>query len=96
MVPDVLVVHILFSEIAALILKNLTVHRKYLREKADFDLFLQFIDRVAINEDALSGRMGMEVQKTEKFVLLVVVHDYFPDGIDGRVLFGRRVDVAPV
>ena len=96
MVPDVLVVHILFSEIAALILKNLTVHRKYLREKADFDLFLQFIDRVAINKDALSGCMGMKVQKPEKFVLLVVVHDYFPDGIDGRVLFGRRVDVAPV
>ena len=96
MVSNVFAIHVFFSEVATLVLKNLAVHGEYLGKKAYFDLFLEFIYRVSINKDAFSSCMGMQVQKPEEFVLLVVVHNYFSDCIYGRVLLSRGVDIAPI
>lgn len=96
MISDVLAVHILFGEVAALVLEYLTVHGQYLREQAYFDLFVKLIDGVTINKNTLLGSVGVQIQKAEELPQFVVVHDDLPDCVDGGVQFGRGIDIAPV
>ena len=40
--------------------------------------------------------MSMQIQKTEVLVFIMEVSDHLFDSIDGRMIFGRRIDVASV
>jgi len=96
MVIDIFAVHILFSEVASLVLKDLAIHGEYFGEEADLDLFVELVGGVAIDEDAFAGCVGVEIEEAEVLALAVEVGDDFLDGVDGTVGLGGRVDVASV
>ena len=96
MIIDVLAVHVPFREVAALILKDLAIHRQYLRKETDLRLLLKFIGRVAVNEDSLSGCVGVQVEEAEVFVFMMVMKDHFLYCVDRRVSLWVGVYVASV
>jgi len=93
---DVLAVHVLLCEVAALVLENFTIHGQYFRKETDLCLFFQLVAGVAVNEYPLSRRMGMKVQETKEFTFFVEMHDHFFDCVDGGVCFGTGVNVASI
>lgn len=96
MVMDILAVHIFLSEIAAFVLKNLTVQRQYFREQADVDLLFELVCGVAVDEHSFPGSMSVEVQKAKILPFAVKMRNDLFDSIDGGMILGGRVDVAPV
>jgi hypothetical protein len=95
-VVDVLAVHVLLGEVAALVLEYLAVHRQDLREQANLRLLLQLVAGVSVDENALPGRVGVQVEEPEELGLAVEVQDDFLDCVDGGVRLGTGVDVAAV
>ena len=65
MIGLVLHVHVLLHEIAALILKVLTIQSQQFCEEAGLHLFVQLVDGVTVNEVALPRGLGVKVQKGE-------------------------------
>lgn len=59
MVVYILAVHVLLSEIAALILKNLAIHRQDLREQTNFSLFLELVAGISIDEYSFASCVSM-------------------------------------
>lgn len=96
MIVDVLAVHVLLCEVAALVLENFTIHRQYLRKEAYLCLLLQLVAGVAVNEDPLSRGMRMKVQKTTEFTFFVEMHDHFFYCVDGGMCFGTGVNVTSI
>lgn len=96
MIIGILTVHIPFSEVATLILKDFAIHGEYLRKQADLRLFLKLVGRVAIDEDSFSGSVGMQIEEAEVFVLMMEMKDHFLDCVDRRVSLWIGVDIASV
>ena len=96
MIIDILAVHVLFREVAALVLEDLAVHRQYLREEADLCLFLQLVAGVAVDEDPFTCSVGVQVQKTEEFTPFVEMQNNLFDCVDRGVNFGTGIDVASI
>ena len=53
MIIDVFTVHILLSEIAALVFENLAIHG------SNLNLLIKLISSVAVNKDSFTSSMGM-------------------------------------
>jgi hypothetical protein len=54
--------HMLHTEIAALILKVLAVHRKQLTKHLTFNLIDEIVNSISINKASLLGVMSMQVE----------------------------------
>ena len=61
MVIDIFIIHVLFCKVAALVLKDLTIHWQYFRKEADFHLFVKFICWVTINKHSFVGCMRVQI-----------------------------------
>lgn len=96
MIIDILTVHISLSKVASLILKDLAIHRQYLRKEADLGLLHEFIGRVTVDEDSLPGCVGVQVEEAEVFVFVVEVKDHFLYCVDRGVKLRVGVYVASV
>lgn len=96
MIIDILTVHISLCKITPLILKDLTIHRQYLRKEADLSLLHEFVGGVAVDEDSLAGCVGVQVEEAEVFVFVVEVKDHFLYCVDRRVKLRVGVYVASV
>lgn len=96
MVSSVLYVHVFLGKVASFVFKILWIHGQNLWEKTSFNLFLQLIRRVSINEHSLPRRMGMQVQKSKISAVFMKMHDNFFNCINRTVFFGTGIDVAAI
>ena len=96
MIIDILTVHVALCKVASLILKDLTIHRQYLRKETDLCLLQEFIGRVTVDEDSLPGCVGVQVKEAEVFVFMMEMKDHFLYCVDRRVKLRVGVYVASV
>lgn len=96
MVIDVFAIHVLFSEVASLILKNLAVHWQNFRKQADLHLLVELVRRIAIDKNSFSSGVGMKVQKPKVFAFAVKMNDSFLYCVDGAVCLWGGIYVAAV
>ena len=96
MVSSVFDVHVFLGKVAAFVFKILWIHGQNLWEKTSFNLFLQLIRRVSINEHTLPRRMGMQVQKSKISTVFMKMHDNFFNCINRTVFFGTGIDVTAI
>lgn len=59
MIRFILAIHVLLCEIATLVLEIGTIHGKYFRENTCFDLLLELIYTIAVDECSPPGSMSM-------------------------------------
>lgn len=81
---SVLSIHVLLAEVAVLVLETLIIHGNQFTENLALDLLHEIIDGIAVDEVALLGVVGMQVEVEGKPVLLVEVGCQLLDGVYGR------------
>lgn len=96
MIGFVPAVHVLLHEVAALVLEVFAVERQQLCEETGIDLFPELVDRVAVDEVALSRSLSVQVEEGEVPIFRVRVQYYLFDCVYCALLARRRVDIAAI